>query len=168
MHCLAIYVCHNFNQWCKQFLQVNVVLCTELGTLYLGLYSSFPAPNDCSTGRREVCLARLWDVRIPSHELTSIIEVCAYFPHYSQDRFITMMLTHIESDFHKHRWSSTQLCYYKHQDRHPKSLVRLRICPPKPIKKEKEKKKKNNQKKKKKKNIEQDSNSGSHVHRQCV
>ncbi len=38
-----------------------------------------------------------------------------------------------------------------HQDRHPKSLVRLRICPPKPIKKEKEKKKKNNQKKKEKK-----------------
>ncbi len=58
------------------------------------------------------------------------------------------------------------LMFIKHQDRHPKSLVRLRICLPKPIKRErKEKEERKKRKKKKKKNIERDSNSGLLTHK---
>ncbi len=55
------------------------------------------------------------------------------------------------------------LSFWLHQDRHPKSLVQLRICPPKPIKREKKKKQK--QKQTKKKSIERDLNSGRRTHR---
>ncbi len=48
-------------------------------------------------------------------------------------------------------------CTHLHQDRHPKSLVRLRTCLPEPIKRERKEKE---GKKKQQKNIEWDWNSG--------
>ncbi len=48
----------------------------------------------------------------------------------------TNMLWALYSD----RLSSKFHSYKLHQDRHPKSLIRLRICPPEPIKRERKKK----------------------------